>query len=180
MALVPPGSKSHLFLFATAVVASQPGRVSRRSHVLVLQSADLRQGTNTTFENKYGVYISDSQVLAANTSIAATIKGRCPLGRPWNAQHRSIFIESYFDESVRPDGYIQWGATDPRITNLTFMAVYNDFGPGWNPDALKANNLTRFLDDSQVEPYRRPVDVFIDEDGTPGDIAWIDHSVLID
>ncbi|KAH6662225.1 pectinesterase family protein [Plectosphaerella plurivora] len=136
------------------------------------------KGTNTTFENKYGVYISDSQVLAANTSIATTIKGKCPLGRPWNAQHRSIFIESYFDESVRPDGYIQWGTTDPRITNLTFMAVYNDRGPGWNPDALKANNLTRFLDDSQVKPYLRPVDVFIDENGTPGDVEWIDHSVL--
>lgn len=41
------------------------------------------KGTNTTFENKYGVYIVDSNVHAANSSIAAKIVGKCALGRPW-------------------------------------------------------------------------------------------------
>jgi pectinesterase len=41
------------------------------------------KGTNTTFPNKYGVYIVDSNVHAANASIASVIKGKCALGRPW-------------------------------------------------------------------------------------------------
>ncbi|KAM0333598.1 hypothetical protein ACHAQA_002263 [Verticillium albo-atrum] len=138
------------------------------------------KGTNTTFPNKYGVYIADdSQVLAANASIAQTIRGRCPLGRPWNAQHRSIFTDTYLDPSILPAGYIRWGATDPRVSNLTFMAVHEDRGPGWNVTALEAEgSVTVVLDDAGFEPYARPVDVFLTENGEPGNVGWIDQSVL--
>lgn len=39
------------------------------------------KGTNTTFANKYGVYIHDSVVEKANSSLL--IAGKCALGRPW-------------------------------------------------------------------------------------------------
>lgn len=39
------------------------------------------KGTNTTFVNKYGVYIVDSTVEKANSSLS--IAGKCALGRPW-------------------------------------------------------------------------------------------------
>jgi pectin methylesterase-like acyl-CoA thioesterase len=39
------------------------------------------KGTNTTFVNKYGVYIHDSTVEKANASLS--IKAKCALGRPW-------------------------------------------------------------------------------------------------
>lgn len=39
------------------------------------------KGTNTTFVNKYGVYIHDSVVEKANSSLSIT--GKCALGRPW-------------------------------------------------------------------------------------------------
>ncbi|RBQ94586.1 hypothetical protein VDGD_01782 [Verticillium dahliae] len=138
------------------------------------------KGTNTTFPNKYGVYVADdSRVLAANASIAPALAGRCPLGRPWNAQHRSVFSDTYLDPSVLPAGYIRWGATDPRVSDLTFMAVHEDRGPGWNATALAAKgSVTRVLDDAAFAPYRRPVDVFLTEHGVPGNIAWIDQSVL--
>lgn len=41
------------------------------------------KGTNTTFVNKYGVYIVDSNIHAANATVAANIVGKCALGRPW-------------------------------------------------------------------------------------------------
>ena len=93
--------------------------------------------------------------------------------------HRSIFMESYFDESIRPNGYIFWGSTDPRITESTFMAVYEDFGPGWHLDELRANTLTRVLDAGEVSEYRRAVDVFITASGAPGNVDWIDQSVIV-
>ena len=39
------------------------------------------KGTNTTFSNKYGVYITDSNIHKANSSL--NIAGKCALGRPW-------------------------------------------------------------------------------------------------
>lgn len=135
-----------------------------------------KSGTNTTFENKYGAYISRSQILAANATIAEEIKGTCPLGRPWNELHRSIFMKTYFDASVLPAGYIDWNGG--RFNNQTFMATYSDFGPGWDLEAEKENNRTIVLDKKGVSPYDTPAEVFANEDGKLGNVAWIDKSVL--
>jgi pectin methylesterase-like acyl-CoA thioesterase len=75
------------------------------------------KGSNTTFVNRYGVYIHDSVVQKANTTL--NITHQCALGRPWNAQHRSIFANTELDDSIRPSGYIQWSATDPRVNSST-------------------------------------------------------------
>jgi pectin methylesterase-like acyl-CoA thioesterase len=72
------------------------------------------KGTNTTFVNKYGVYIHDSHIAKANSSLH--IKHECALGRPWNADMRSIFANNYLDDSIMPSGYIEWDPpADPRI-----------------------------------------------------------------
>jgi len=63
--------------------------------------------------NKYGVYIHHSHVVKANSTL--NITGECALGRPWNAQMRAVFANNYLDDSIRPSGYVQWSATDPRI-----------------------------------------------------------------
>jgi pectin methylesterase-like acyl-CoA thioesterase len=39
------------------------------------------KGTNTTGVNKYGVYVHDSEIVKASSSL--NIKGKCSLGRPW-------------------------------------------------------------------------------------------------
>ncbi|ORY64824.1 pectinesterase [Pseudomassariella vexata] len=138
-----------------------------------------KAGTNTTFINKYGVYISDSRIIAANASIAATIAGKCALGRPWNSLHRSIFMESYLDGSTLPAGYIKWGGTDPRYSNnLTLMAVYNDYGPGYNVSAMKASNVTVVLNDAGVVQYQSPADVLSNPDGSITNVSWIDATGL--
>ena len=98
--------------------AFSPSRVVQDADCYLLRKADTTTGTNTTFENKYGVYIHDSVVQKANSTLE--IEGECALGRPWNALHRSIFANTYLDDSIRPSGYIEWGATDPRV-NLSML-----------------------------------------------------------
>jgi hypothetical protein len=142
-----------------------------------LVAANIGIGTNTTFVNKYGAYVSTSRVIAANDTIAATIEGKCALGRPWNALHRSIFIDSYLDKSILPAGYIIWSATDPRFANTTLMAVYDDNGPGFNETAIAASNVSVVLDAHTVKPYSSPREVFIGPDGEEGNVGWIDASV---
>ncbi|OJD39868.1 carbohydrate esterase family 8 protein [Diplodia corticola] len=134
------------------------------------------KGTNTTFANKYGVYVHGSEVRKANASLT-DIAGQCALGRPWNAQHRSIFADTYLDDSIKAGGYIPWGATDPRTNNYTFMAEFGDFGPGWNETGRRAANVTRLLTADEYEPYDAVEKVFQwPFSGEFGNTAWIDAS----
>lgn len=155
------------------------------------------KGTNTTFENKYGVYIEDSVVQKANSSL--DIEGKCALGRPWNAQHRSIFAHSYLDDSIRPSGYIEWNVGDPRVNmskystpqnpqdrpinadiiafeSDTTMAEYKSFGPGYNASGrAAAANVTIELSKKQYLPFSSPEKVFQLPSGEFGNTAWIDR-----
>ncbi|KAI0863544.1 carbohydrate esterase family 8 protein [Xylaria cubensis] len=135
------------------------------------------KGTNTTFTNKYGVYISNSQVLAANSSIAPIIEDKCSLGRPWNALHRSLYMNTYFDSSILPAGYTQWaGQVNGNIGVNTTLAVYGVYGPGYDEKAEKASNITAVFTKEEAGPYLRPVDVFMSPQGKQPNIKWIDPS----
>lgn len=121
------------------------------------------------------MYIVDSPVKAANASIAPDIVGECPLGRPWNSLHRSIFAHSFEDSSVAPSGYIDWVVDGvSRFTNQTFMAEYRTFGPGFNATGRAATNASIVLDSKTYAPYDSPSKVFLSPDGKPGNIGWID------
>ncbi|KAF2205978.1 pectin lyase-like protein [Delitschia confertaspora ATCC 74209] len=134
------------------------------------------KGTNTTYTNKYGVYIHDSVVKKENSTLE--IKGKCALGRPWNSLHRSIFAECKLDDSIQPNGYIQWGKTDPRVTEQTMMAEYKDFGKGWNETGRVEGGVTRVLSRQEWEPYSGPEKVFMyPGTGRSGNVGWVDWVV---
>jgi len=134
------------------------------------------KGTNTTFENKYGVYIVDSNVHAANASIATVIVGKCALGRPWNAQMRSIFARTYLDKSILSTGFIDWNP--PRYNNYTFFAEFHDFGPGYNATGRAISQFDVQLTPAQYAPYSSPALVFqYPNSGKFGNVGWIDWSV---
>ncbi|KAJ5970547.1 Pectinesterase catalytic [Penicillium vulpinum] len=131
------------------------------------------KGTNTTTPNKYGVYIVDSDVRAANSSIAPDIKGKCALGRPWNSQHRSIFARSYEDGSIKPQGYVDWIVSGvPRYERgVTLMAEYRVYGPGVNETARIEGGVTDVLGPREWEKFSTPQKVF-------GDTRWVDWSAV--
>lgn len=129
------------------------------------------KGSNTTYTNKFGAYIHNSTIQAANSTVAAAYQGKCALGRPWNSLHRSIFANTYEDTSITASGYVLWSAP---ITNQTLMAEYNDFGPGFNVTARQRYNYTILLDDNGWEPYSSPKKVFLTPDGEVGQTSWID------
>ncbi|KAF1959931.1 putative pectin methylesterase [Byssothecium circinans] len=134
------------------------------------------KGSNTTsFANRFGVYVHGSRVVAANASVAVGMRGRCALGRPWNALHRSVFSESYLDASVRASGYVGWSASESRVGNGTFMAEYRSFGPGWNETGRREGGVTRVLSEEMWRPYSSPQEVFqYFKSGKTGNVGWID------
>ncbi|CAI7673455.1 unnamed protein product [Penicillium bialowiezense] len=138
------------------------------------------KGSNTTFTNKYGVYVVDSNLRAANASIAPDIKGKCALGRPWNSQHRSIFANSYEDATIDPSGYIDWVVSGVARfeKGVTLMAEYQTYGPGFNASGRAAGNVTTVLDRKAYEPYSSPQKVFQNQEGVFGNTKWIDWDTI--
>jgi pectin methylesterase-like acyl-CoA thioesterase len=137
------------------------------------------KGTNTTFANKYGVYISDTAIMATNTTVLEEKRQQCSLGRPWNSMHRSLIMNSYLDEAVLPAGYTIWQGSPNNFNNLTTMALYNMTGPGNDVMAQRESNVTLVWDTEDARPYMRPIDVFMHPHGEQPNIAWIDQVVQI-
>jgi len=147
------------------------------------------KGTNTTVPNKFGIYIHNSTVTAANSTIAPDIVGQCALGRPWNAQMRSIFSFTFLDASILPTGFINW-QDPPRYTDgifnasvnnwgfneyATIQAEFKNFGPGFNATARAQSMFDTQLTEELYEPFSSPAEVFSFEDtGVFGNIDWID------
>jgi pectin methylesterase-like acyl-CoA thioesterase len=137
------------------------------------------KGTNTTEPNKFGVYVSSSQIIAANATILENQRGRCSLGRPWNELHRSVIMDTYMDETILPAGYTIWeGQPFGRYTNATIMAVYDTYGPGDDEEAQKKGRITRVFEKKDVKPYFRPKDVFATREGAQPNVDWIDPVAL--
>jgi pectinesterase len=130
------------------------------------------KGSNTTYENKFGIYIHDSTIRAANASIAENNEGKCALGRPWNSGHRSIFARSYLDATIRGSGYVLWSAP---ITEQTLMGEFENYGPGFDVEARREWNYSVLLDAEEWRGYSSPSKVFLSEDGEQGNIGWIDR-----
>ncbi|KAL7271763.1 hypothetical protein RUND412_005457 [Rhizina undulata] len=131
------------------------------------------KGTNTTFENTYGVYISDSYIQKANSSLSITNK--CFLGRPWNSLHRSVFMNNYMDDSIAAQGYEDWVVSGvSRLNNYTYMAEYASYGPGWNETGRIEGNVTRLIGKKEAEKWNSPQKVFLTADGKHGETQWLD------
>lgn len=156
-----------------------------------IQSSDVRlrgcgggitawKGTNTTFENKYGVYVVDSNVRAANASVAPSIEGKCALGRPWNSQHRSIFANTYEDGSIEDSGYINWivDGVARYEAGVTLMAEYRAYGPGFNATGRRVGGIDTVLTATAYEKYDEPRKVFQNQKGVFGDVQWIDWETV--
>ncbi|PSN70781.1 pectin methylesterase family protein [Corynespora cassiicola Philippines] len=138
------------------------------------------KGTNTTFSNKYGCYVSNSNILAANATVKANNKGKCSLGRPWNSLHRSLYLDTFMDTSILPQGYTKWGNNPAtwNYNNFTVMAEYESFGPGWNASARVLGNVTQVMNKASVLPYYSPWRVFMRPNSSKPNADWIDRRFL--
>lgn len=136
------------------------------------------KGTNTTYENKFGAYIVDSTINAVNASVAASIVGKCALGRPWNSLDISIFARTYEDASIESSGFTDW--LDSGVQNyepgVTFQAEFETYGPGWNKTGRLEGGWDTLLNKTTYAPYDEPAKVFQFGygNGSFGNVGWID------
>jgi len=138
------------------------------------------KGSNTTFTNYYGAYMHNSSFVASNSSIAPAIVGKCALGRAWNINDHTVYMNSYLDATIMGSGYTTWASHPTNFTSgLTLFGEYNSTGPGFNATARAQAGLTQELTAAQVAPYNSPQKVFLLPDGSAnGNTAWIDFEFV--
>ncbi|KAM0275707.1 hypothetical protein ACHAQH_007506 [Verticillium albo-atrum] len=96
---------------------------------------------STIAPNRDGIAVTASK-RATNTTAAGFVFDQCTvtpakgakytsvsLGRPWNANARVAYIDSYLDSCIEATGWDQWTKTDPRTAGAIFGEFAND-GPG--------------------------------------------------
>ncbi|KAF9005530.1 pectin lyase-like protein [Cyathus striatus] len=131
------------------------------------------KGTNLTDApgNRYGAYISDSKIIRSpDANATAVTADKCFLGRPWNDLATTVFLSTFMDDSIRPEGWTPFDSARPVIMNTTFYAEFNstgDLGPGGNTTARIP--LEHLLTADQAKNFT--IDkVFLEHPG------WIDFS----
>lgn len=72
------------------------------------------------------------------------------LGRPWRPYARTIFMESYLDDVVDPQGWLDsWG-----FNETSFLGEYNNYGPGSSTvQRVKWPSFENITNRETAEPY---------------------------
>ncbi|KAG7104931.1 pectinesterase A like protein [Verticillium longisporum] len=96
---------------------------------------------STIAPNRDGIALTASK-RATNTTPAGFVFDQCTvtpakgakytsvsLGRPWNANARVAYIDSFLDSCIEATGWDQWTKNDPRTAGAIFGEFAND-GPG--------------------------------------------------
>ncbi|KAJ7223895.1 carbohydrate esterase family 8 protein [Mycena haematopus] len=132
------------------------------------------KGTNQTEApgNRYGAYISSSQIMRSPDANATTVTtGKCFLGRPWNDLATTMYLSTFMDASITPVGFEPFDSARPVIANTTFYAEFNSTGPGGN--TTQRVPIEHILTAAQLRSFDFTIDgVFLEHP------KWIDSGYL--
>lgn len=71
------------------------------------------------------------------------------LGRPWRPYAKTVFINSYLGNHIKPEGWHNW--SKPEAEKTAFYAEHNSKGPGANPAARV--KWSHQLSEEQAQQY---------------------------
>jgi pectinesterase len=95
-------------------------------------TATIPSGPITSTANKSLSFSSTSQF--ANS---------CYLGRPWNQYAKVVYMNSVLNSHIKPAGWSEWSASDPRSDGVIFDEYANTGAGKWNSErASFATNIT--------------------------------------
>ncbi|KAJ1383456.1 Pectinesterase, catalytic [Sesbania bispinosa] len=99
-----------------------------------------------------GIVIQGGSIVSDPLFYAVRFENKAYLARPWKNFSRTVFMDTYIDDLIHPDGYLPWqGEEGPSGMNTCFYAEYHNTGPGsdkskrvnwagiWNLNSKAAN-----------------------------------------
>lgn len=115
------------FIFGNAAVVLQNCNLFARKPLAYQQIVYTAQGRQDPNENT-GISIQNCQVVAASDLIP--VKNFFPafLGRPWRQYSRTVFMQSYLGDLIRPAGWVEWNGN--FALNTLYYGEFMNRGPG--------------------------------------------------
>ncbi|CAM8927402.1 unnamed protein product [Rhodiola kirilowii] len=119
------------FIFGNAAVVLQNCNLYPRLPMSGQFNAITAQGRTDPNQNT-GTSIHSCNIVASPELAASSDGTKTFLGRPWKEYSRTVYMQSYMDDSIDPSGWNKWNE-DFALSTL-FYAEYNNTGPGSGTD----------------------------------------------
>ncbi|KAL5116142.1 hypothetical protein ACEQ8H_005918 [Pleosporales sp. CAS-2024a] len=111
-----------------------------------------------------GGYVFDSCMVTYSSTYGSSFGQSC-LGRPYSSFSIAVYMNSYLDKHISPDGWQVWSTSNPQTSGVTF-GEYNNVGPGsWQATTQRVSFATN-LTDAQAASYTLAAWI--------GETSWLD------
>ncbi|GAB4853699.1 hypothetical protein Ancab_017891 [Ancistrocladus abbreviatus] len=116
------------FIFGDAIAIFQNCQIQARKGLPNQKNTITAQGRKdpgeiTGFSIQFCNISADSELLKASVNATPTY-----LGRPWKQYSRTVIMESYITNVMRPEGWLEWNGS--MFLDTLFYAEYMNSGPG--------------------------------------------------
>ncbi|GJU80375.1 pectinesterase 2-like protein [Tanacetum coccineum] len=116
------------FIFGNAAVVFQTCMIMARRPLKGQANIITAQGRGDPFQNT-GISIHNSRIMPAPDLRPVVASVRTYLGRPWQEYSRTVYIKSFLDSHIDPQGWSSWDGTNFAQNTLVY-GEYGCFGPG--------------------------------------------------
>jgi pectinesterase len=106
--------------------------------------------------------------------LADSLVTKVYLGRPWRANAKTVFINSFLPKAIAPEGWNNWG--NPENEKTAFYAEYKNKGDG-SPAGQRVK-WSKQLTDKQAEKYSSPIFAYSAKDEGVTEAWFLDKASL--
>ncbi|TXG61743.1 hypothetical protein EZV62_013106 [Acer yangbiense] len=144
------GTIDFIFGFATAVF--------QKCHILARRGLPNQKNTITAngrleLNNTAGFSIQFCNISADSDLLSSINTTSSYLGRPWKLYSRTIIMQSYISDAIRPEGWLEWNTSGFALDTL-YYGEYMNFGPGADLSRrVKWPGYQASLNDSVADSY---------------------------
>lgn len=113
-----------------------------------------------------GISIQNCTVLCTDELNSNSSRVSSYLGRPWKEYSRTVYLESYIDGFIGPEGWSKWAGREGLDT--LYYGEYENYGPGSGTDGRVSWPGYRVMEYEEASNFM--VSVFITGD------EWLDST----
>ncbi|GMP69927.1 hypothetical protein CsSME_00029002 [Camellia sinensis var. sinensis] len=115
------------FIFGNAAVVFQNCMIYARRPMNKQKNTITAQGRTDPNQNT-GISIHNSRVMASSDLKPVLSSFKTYLGRPWKQYSRTVYLQTYLDTLVDPEGWLEWDGN--FALNTLYYGEYKNSGPG--------------------------------------------------
>lgn len=116
------------FIFGNAAVVFQKCTIVARKGMNGQQNMVTAQGRTDPNQNT-GTSIQQCNITASSDLLPVENSFPTYLGRPWKQFSRTVYMQSFLDSLIKPEGWYPWDTNETTLETL-YYGEYMNHGPG--------------------------------------------------